>query len=292
MRSKSASYPLDQSPLFKLRRKRRLAELLGISLPELRKLTKSDGLYREFSQKKADGGVRDIEAPARDLKVVQARLSRLLSRIAAPEYLYCPVKRRSYVTNAAKHRGQRVIRCLDVRKYFPSTSSRRVFWFFRQVLKCEDDVAATLTSLVTYRGHLPTGSPVSPILAYFAHLDVWEAISVICASHGYRLSVYVDDATISGAKLDPKVIWEIKERIHASGLRYHKEKRFIGRAAEVTGVIIDGDKLVVPHRQHRKLFQTRSALRSAEEADERRSLRARTAGLEAQFKQVATEALE
>ena len=182
-----------------MRSHRKLAALLEIPVADLRKLCHSDQLYTEFDIPKKNGSRRHVENPTRKLKQIQARIARLLSRIAPPDYLYCPVKGRSYVTNAAQHLGNRVVRCLDIKKYFPSTSSHRVRWFFRSVMQCENDLADTLTSLSTYRGHLPTGSPLSPILAYFAHHDIWEAVSQVARSNGLTLTIYIDDVTVSGS---------------------------------------------------------------------------------------------
>jgi hypothetical protein len=288
MPTKRKNYPIHQSPLFKLRNRKRLAALLHISAAELRYLSKhADSLYSEFDVPKKSGGVRGVENPRRQLKLVQARIARLLGRIAPPDYLFCPVKGRCYVTNAARHRGQRVVHCLDVRKYFPSTPSRRVFWFFHHVMGCEADIAAVIAKLACYRGHLPTGSPLSPIMAFFANYDVWESIAAHCNAHGYRLTVYIDDVTISGASLSPTVLWEIKRAIHRSGLRYHKEKHFIDRPAEITGVIVDGDRLLVPNRQLRKLNDTRHALRRAVPASEEKKLLERLSGLQGQAAQIA-----
>ncbi|WP_187970017.1 reverse transcriptase family protein [Aquibium microcysteis] len=282
-------YALDQSPFYKLRNRRRLAELLGVSPAELRALCEqTDSLYSEFDVPKKTGGVRGVENPRRQLKMAQANIARLLGRIAPPDYLFCPVKGRCYVTNAAQHRGQRVVRCLDVRKYFPSTSSRRVFWFFRTVMRCEIDIAAVLARLACYQGHLPTGSPLSPIMAYFAHYDVWEAIAGICKKYGYRLTVYIDDVTISGRSLSPQVIWRIKREIHRSGLRYHKEKHFVDRPAEITGVIVDGDRLLVPNRQLKKVHQARQSLRAQISPDAEKKLREQLLGLQGQVAQIAS----
>ena len=65
-------------------------------------------------------------------------------------------------------------------------------------MQCESDVAGLLTRLATYQRHLPTGSPLSPIMAYFAYYDVWEAVAEITRQHGYTLTVYVDDVYPSG----------------------------------------------------------------------------------------------
>jgi hypothetical protein len=143
MPSKIKRHPLNQSPLFKLKSRSKLAELLKVGSKELRWLSKfSDTLYKEKDRPKKNGsGLRHIEDPMPLLKQVQSRLASLLSRIEPPDYLFCPVKGRDYIKNAGQHRGNRIVRCLDVRKYFPSTSSRRVFWFFHRVLECERDLA-------------------------------------------------------------------------------------------------------------------------------------------------------
>jgi hypothetical protein len=211
-------------------------------------------------------------------------------RIAPPDYLFCPVKGRDYIQNAAKHRGNRVVRCLDIRKFFPSTSSRRVFWFFHTMMQCERDIAATLTRLACYKEHLPTGSPLSPILAYFAHIDVWTTIATICKANGYTLTVYIDDVTISGASVSAKVLWEIKKAIHRAGHRYHKEKLFVDGPAEITGVMVIGNTLVPPNRQHRKIRQSTKALKAPLSVEATRELENRLIGLRSQLRQIRKEA--
>lgn len=277
------TYELTQSPLYKLRSRSKLAKLLAISNHDLREISAGDSLYREFDIDKKGGGIRHVENPRHRLKVAQTRIARLLSRITPPDYLFCPVKGRCYVTNALHHTGNRVVRTLDIRKYFPSTSSKRVFWFYRQVLQCANDIAGLLTRMSTYQGHLPTGSPLSPILSYFAHFDLWAEVARRCAAKGLTVTVYIDDCTISGPKVPTSFFWEIKQLIYGAGLRYHKEKRFIDRPAEITGVIVQDGRARPPHRQFLKLKK------AADEwvrvpGDE--ALGNRVRGLEAQIRQV------
>ena len=268
-----------------MRSHRKLAGLLGISVADLRKFCHSDQLYTEFDIPKKNGTSRHVENPIRSLKRIQARIARLLSRIAPPDYLYCPVKGRSYVSNAAQHLGNRAVRCLDIKKYFPSTTSQRVRWFFRSIMQCENDLAGTLTSLSTYRGHLPTGSPLSPILAYFAHHDIWESVAQVARSNGLTLTVYIDDVTLSGPRVPKKVIWEIEKIIHASGLRYHKEKRYFDRPAEITGVLVNNEKLRAPNRQHKKLHQAKLTLLKMKGLERQKAI-LRIAGLSGQLDQI------
>ncbi|MDX3911435.1 MAG: hypothetical protein QHC67_16735 [Sphingobium sp.] len=124
-----------------------MAQVLGLELADLHLLCQPEGQYHEFDIEKKGGGKRRVENPAPSLKKVQARIAKFLSSVEPPDFLFCPVKGRCYVSNAASHRANRVVHCLDIKKFFPSTPSRRVFWFFEKIMKCRRDVAAILTSI-------------------------------------------------------------------------------------------------------------------------------------------------
>ena len=279
------AYQLSQSPLFKLGSRSKLARLLGVTPSALRALAAGDGLYTEFEVEKKSGGKRGVENPCRPLKLAQAKIARLLGRIQPPDFLFCPVKRRCYVSNAAAHRNSRMVQCLDIKKFFPSVSQRRVFWFFVTVMKCPRDMAGLLARLACYRGHLPTGSPLSPIMAYFAYFDLWASIDAFCKARGYIFTVYIDDVTISGAHVPKSDIWEVQKMIYGMGLRYHKQKTFVDRPAEVTGVILKNGKLLAPFRQHQKLNEARIELRTADSID-REAMKSRLAGVAGQITQI------
>lgn len=277
--------PLTQSHLYKVSSPERLAKVLGTTLADLRALCRLDPRYREFDLPKKNGKVRHCEDPVPTLKALHGRIAAALSRVEAPEFLYCPVKGRCYVSNAAAHRHSRAVRCLDIKKFFPSTPSRRVFWFFHKVMGFRSDAAGLLTDLTTFNGRLPTGSPLSPTLAYFAFYDMWAEISTFCDVKGYTLTVYIDDVTVSGAHVPLRDIWHIKTIIRRYGLEYHKEKSFIDRPAEITGVIVRDGKVLAPNRQHRKRKAAAEALNSLSPctAGVERQLK----GLESQLRQIS-----
>ncbi|WP_294073611.1 reverse transcriptase family protein [Sphingomonas sp.] len=258
--------------------------MLGLGEAELRAMAIGPDRYRQFEIEKKGGGKRPVEDPVAPLKRVQGRIAQMLARIEPPPFLFCPVKGRCYVSNAARHRGNRVVHCLDIKKFFPSTPRVRVIAFFQFVLQCRGDVAGLLGDLCTFEGHLPTGSPLSPILAYYSYHDMWAEIAAFCASKGHTLTVYVDDVTISGAKVPLADVWQVRRMIHRTGLRYHKLKHYVDRPAEITGVIVRGGRVVAPNRQrlkHRKLLL---ALQQPGNFDQR--LQGRLAGLAGQMRQI------
>ena len=232
-------------------------------------------------------GLRPVDSPRRELKVVQRRIADLLCRVTPPDFLFCPVKRRSSINNAEQHRGGRVVHSLDVKKYFPSTPSRRVYWYFHRVLGCSKDVAAVLRKIAC-DDYLPTGSPLSPIMAYYAHVDIWAKVARIAWEHGCVITIYIDDVTLSGAKVPMTLVWEIKQIIHGGGLRYHKEKRAVERGSEVTGVVLRKGEMLPTNRHRNKLRK----LKQAEDRERRprmnKSLMGQLAGMKRHVAQLAS----
>jgi hypothetical protein len=283
----SNSYPLERSPLYRLPSRRKLAELLRIDMKQLRRLSSDLHLYSHFTVPKKDGSTRMVDNPRDELKRVQRHIAKLLGRVLPPDILFCPVKGRSYIDNARRHLRHRVIHSLDVQKYFPNTKSRRVYWFFHTIMLCPPDVAAVLTKFACCDGHLPTGSPLSPILAYYAHVDVWDKVACIAQANGCVVSIWIDDITVSGSKVPTSVMWDIKRAIHAGGLRYHKEKRAVDRRAEVTGVVIRDGELLPPNRQRRKLRNLKREIDRELHPERNKSLMGRLAGMNGQMEQIA-----
>ncbi len=286
-------YALHQCGLYALRSKARLAKRIGRSRQFLVGRAFDPKLYRIWQEEKSSGGYRTIEAPREDLKAVQRRIADLLQRVLAPKYLYSPVKGRSYVDNALAHHWSREVRLLDVVNYFGNCDSRAVYRFFLRGLKCSPDVAWLLTGLTTRDGHLPQGSPCSPILSFYSCHQMWAEIEGAVGAAGCHLTVYVDDVTISGTRVPETLIWQVKQILHRYGHSHHrkKERRHSDRPAEVTGIMVSPKKVCVPHRHFRKLQVTRLALRVAETDEDRTRLLARARSLEAQIHQLRHKTL-
>ena len=288
-RSPPKRHPLDQSQLFAVQSRARLAALFGLTRAGLDAVLAMERPYSEGMKNIPRNGktkLRFIQEPRGDLRPIHAFVGKTLSRIEPPDFLFCPVKRRSYVTNAAQHADAKEVRKLDLKAYFPSTPRHRVYWFFHSVMKCSEDVAAVLAQLLTAKGWLATGSTVSPILSFFAFYDMWLAIARIAKEAGLVLTVYMDDITLSGDAVPERVVWPIRQQIRSRGLHYHKERHYTGGLGEVTGALIDRGRLIVPNRQRKKAYDTRMALAAATDPAEAARLISVLRGLNEQRKQV------
>lgn len=287
-KKRDAYYGEKDGPFFRLRSKAKLASLLHLSVDKMQMLASEDGLYFDFNKPKSSGGIREISAPRDDLKAVQSRIADLLRRIAPPDYLFAPVKGRSYVDNAAQHQGAASVRLLDIEDFFPSCTANRVIWFFSKRMECSPDVAAIICGIVTRNGALPQGSPCSPILAYLSYIDMWEEIAKVVRTNGCRLSVYADDLTISGSVVPERAIWDIKQALHKYGHRYNasKERSKHLKPVEITGVILTRSRLLAPNRQHKKLHAVKQELGKARSPKRRGTLEAELKGRIAQMEQI------
>lgn len=300
-------YSIKDSPFYRLRTKKKLAKLLRVSLATLNEISKKDDLYvRRWKHKKEEKWLKElplpheaddfrpIDIPDQRLKSMQARIADLVSRITPPDWLFSPVKGRSYVDNAARHKGSKAFWLLDIANYFPSCSSNKIANMFLKKFECSRDVTAILVQITTVLDKdtglvgLPQGSPCSPILAFFSNLEMWFEIEGIVEGAGLRHSVYADDITISGLMVPKAAIWAIKSAVHKHGLRIKasKEHSLIDAPADITGVIVVGDKTKLPNRQMLKLFELQLERQSAKRRDLRKNLDNRIAGRIAQRRQV------
>jgi hypothetical protein len=254
-------YDINQCALFGCRSKRRLREILFLSKTGLVELTSTTSLYRRKEQTKKNGSIRVIHAPCAPLKRAQKRISELLMRLGVPEYLMCPVRGRSNIDNAADHSGAAAFRFLDIESFFPNCTSSKIYNFFSQRLKCSPDVSFCLTRLVTLDGCLPQGSPSSPILAFWAYKDMWDQLNEVADQANCRMTIWVDDITVSGRLVPKQVIFKMKQIIeyHGHSVALDKEGSSINVPSTVTGVVVKAEKLLLPNRLHKAKHDLRRA---------------------------------
>lgn len=283
-----SKYSERDSPFFRLKSKDKLAKLLFISPQKLRVLSDGRDLYHQFTKRKKNGTLRKISAPRPDLKKVQKRIANLLQRIKTPDYLFAPVSGRSYVDNAARHIGVSAVHLLDIDDFFPSCSAHKVVWFFKKRMECSDDVAVVLKNIVSREGSLPQGSPCSPILAYLCYVEMWSEIEEAAKRHNCRLSVYVDDLTISGDIVPGQLVWEAKQalRRHGHNFSAEKERSKFKCPVEITGVIVARDRMLVPNRQHKNIVDTKKRLASEKRPELRIKIQNELKGRTAQINQI------
>ncbi len=265
-------YAFDQSPLYRLKSRKKLATLFNTSLNDLERLAKRPDNYRHFILGKERDKSRQVEVPKPKLERIHRRLFNLLRRIMPPSYLHSGVKKRSYITNAAAHVGNSRLIKLDIQKFYPSTLGWHVFEFYFDVLHCSRDVAGLLTLLSVCRGHVPTGSCLSQVTAFYAHYKMFEAIYELTQSLGLTMTCYVDDIAISGEKANRSTLYRIRGILKQRGLQSPAKKEFVyekGYPKEVTGSIVLDDGLRLPNKKHMGMHHEVSSILRMEDSTEK-----------------------
>jgi Reverse transcriptase (RNA-dependent DNA polymerase) len=263
-------YPIHQSPLYKLVGIGQLERLIDVDLAHLDRLLSPEN-YRVWLN---DRG-REIQQPIKWLGRVHKRIGGLLSRIEVPDYVFSQ-KGRSYADNARHHVGNVPLGKTDISKFYPSTTRYMVWRMFVCDFQCAEDVAHILADVCCYeQKHLPTGSPLSGRLAQFAASAMFEKIHDLATENASRMSVYVDDVTLSGPTVTKRLIGEVRRIVHRHGLKtkHSKTTTYSATASKVvTGAVIVGDALKLPNARHKRIWETRVALRQATKPSERNTL--------------------
>ncbi|MCC4788563.1 MULTISPECIES: reverse transcriptase family protein [Vibrio] len=177
-----------------------LARLLRLPLSRVQHLANNTSdFYRVAKiQQKKSGGQRITYDAYIALKSVHRTLQhQIFKKVIYPEYIQGSISGRSYITNVRNHTKRRVLICEDISNYFPMIKADQVEKMFMRLFRFPQDVAQTLTSLVTLNGSVPQGGICS---SYIANLIMWEKESVLVLrlrKAKLTYTRYVDDITVS-----------------------------------------------------------------------------------------------
>lgn len=259
-------YEINQSPLYKLSSKRKLAAILQIEYASL--LRVKDWINYTVSEiEKASGGFRTIYDPSRELKQVQRRIKNLLSRISIPNWVFSGCKGVCHVDNGKYHEHSVYFIQSDLHAFYDSCSRERVYWLFKDRFKCSSDVSALLSDLTTLTLEdgstvIPTGSPCAQLVAFFAYQDMFNELHNLARNHGCKFSLYVDDLTFSSkmpfsnpAVFKKKLLQIVKRYGHSLSLS-KTAYRSADETKIVTGVAITKEGVsAIPNKLRYKIVQ-------------------------------------
>lgn len=264
-------YAFDNSPWVQNLTQRDLAKLLGATKDQLERLVRDKDKWVRRRQEEIAGKQRNLAVPVGKLRGIHERLKYHLNKIKQPDYLFSPRKGRAQRDNAAHHLGQTQFLSLDIKQFYPSTTSEHIFRWAHYVAGLKADVAGLFTHLVSVDGKMPFGSPVSPVLTTLVHREMFDAIYDLCQRHGLKMSLWVDDLTISGAFVPGELIEPIRAIIRHSGFQTHKIKfRSAGKPIIVTGVPIANQVIAAPQNLHKRIRTGYAELRKDMPDGERR----------------------
>ncbi|UXR38012.1 reverse transcriptase family protein [Staphylococcus simulans] len=270
MSKKYSFYPLHQCLLYKCKSKKQLSSHLGYDLKTLLSIVNNiENHYKIFSINKVNSTkTRLVCSPTPQLKSIQTRILKLLNRVEKPHWLISSTLGKSYINNAVLHLGNKYIVKTDIKSFFDNCTRDRVYRFFKDKLKTVPDVAKLLTDLTTFKQGIPTGSPTSQILAYFAYEDMFKNMHVLSKKYDYTMSLYVDDIVFSNNRFkDHKAFMrniEIEALRYNHSLKASKTRSYntLERGALITGVILKNAQLKIPNSLRHSTISSFSQLKN------------------------------
>jgi len=162
-------------------------------------INNTDCYYKSFVKNK-NGKKRRLHSANEDLKKVQkVILKKILEKITLPKSMIGGVKGGSPKKNAELHKNKDFVIVLDIKDFFPSITSGRVFKLFNS-LGFSKKISGLLVKLTTRWGKLPQGVCTSTYIALLILRKMEKRFNKLCSEYGFTYSFYIDDITFSGNK--------------------------------------------------------------------------------------------
>lgn len=176
-----------------------LAKLLNVDSRFIEKVVSHrERFYSEFSIPKSNGDLRTIRPPCRNLRQMQRiLLNEFYRRTKLRSCLHGGLRGRSIVSHARAHVGREMVATLDIRSFFPSTTSDHLSQALIAI-GFRGDALSDVVGLTMLDGQLPQGAPTSSLLANLAFAPGDTDFINLCRRKRLRYSRYVDDIAISG----------------------------------------------------------------------------------------------
>lgn len=206
--------------------------------------------YVEVFIPKKNGTKRKIFVPNNNLSILQKKLKYILElKFVAHNSAHGFVKNKSIITNAQQHVNKKYIIKIDLENFFDNILYPRVANMFISYFKCKKDVAYTFANIVCHSdGHLPQGSPISPLISNIIAKTMDKQIVELCKSiGGIFYTRYADDLIFSTNRNSiPNAIVLFKEN------KYSVSKS-LERIIEKNGFIINYNKFKVRSWKDRQI---------------------------------------
>jgi RNA-directed DNA polymerase len=236
-----------------------LAEVLNIKYTAMWEICQdASQFYRKFKIPKRSGGFREIDMPFGELMQAQRTiLCLILNKISIEDAAHGFCRGRSILTNAQCHLGETWLLKMDIKDFFPSISSNRVYRIFAR-LGYPPNVSYFLTNLCCINGHIPQGSPTSPVISNIIAKRLDRRLTKLASTYHANYSRYADDITFTGKYIPSRFISIVQEIIADEGFVTNTAKtRLIKgkRKKIVAGISVSGNMPRLPKDTKRKLRQ-------------------------------------
>lgn len=239
-----------------------LPSIIGEKSEELDEIIQSiDHHYRERVEQKIDNKTgkpktyldgtvkkRVIRPSKKRLNFIQSKIKdRILSKIELPSNVHGGVKKKSNITNAKPHQGNKYVFVTDLKDFYPSVKSKKIHDLFIE-LGYNKQFAFYITKLTTWKGELPQGTPTSTHISNIFFLKTDYELIKICEKNNITYTRYVDDLTFSSPENFQHLIPTLLSVVKKSGLKISYRKTDYQGKQTITGIRVLLYKIDAPKK--------------------------------------------
>jgi RNA-directed DNA polymerase len=222
------------------------------------KIDKKTGKPKTFK----DGTIkkRVIRPSKGELKIIQTRIkNRILSKIELPSNVHGGVKKRSNISNAKPHQGNKYQFTTDLQDFYPSISAKKVYETFLE-LKYSTHFSHLITKLTTWKHELPQGTPASTHIANLVFLKTDIALIELCNKLGNTYTRYIDDLTFSSQQDFRPHLSTILGIIKSGGFIISYRKTKYKGEQNITGIDVFLHKIDAPQKIIERVAQEQTSI--------------------------------
>lgn len=208
------------------------------------KLDKQTNLPKTYK----DGTIKKrVLTPSIDkLSLIQKSISKnILAKIAIPENIHGGIKKKSNVTNAKPHQGNKYQFTTDLQDFFPNISSKLVYKTLIE-LGLSPIYSRLITKLTTWQYGLPQGAPTSTHLANLAFVKTDLLLIELCKNNNLTYTRFVDDLTFSSPQDFQPILNDILDIITDNGFKISYRKTQYKGNQKITGINTYLNKIDAP----------------------------------------------
>jgi RNA-directed DNA polymerase len=258
----NSSQSQSEIDAFKRYEFKRLCHILGFNQKQISFVVDNiDANYKEWSKKKIDKKTGEVKKykdgteknrffrdPSKLLKCIQGRIKdNILAPIKLPKTVHGGVKKRSNITNAKPHQGNKYIFSTDIQEFYPNITSQRVYDTFLE-LNFSKHFSHWLTNLTTWKYELPQGTPTSTHIANLVFLKTDLKLIDLCNKNGITYTRYIDDLTFSSQKDFRTSLNNILDIVTSNDFKLNYRKTEYSGNQTITGIDVFLNKIDAPKK--------------------------------------------
>ena len=206
--------------------------------------------YKDGTEKK-----RVIRPSLKELKTVQKKIkNRILAPIKLPKHIHGGVRKRSNISNAKPHQGNKYQFTTDLQDYYPGIKHTQIFDTFLK-LGYSNHYSNILTKLTSWKYELPQGTPTSTHISNLVFLETDFKLIELCNKHNIVYTRYVDDLTFSSPKCFKHLLNDILQIVIDGGFKISYRKTNYDGNQNITGIDVYNNFIDAPEKIKQKVLE-------------------------------------